>query len=364
LGNVFDKKLVQEEISIKTIIKNYKYFSIDGSRIKKFKNKVLGYVTPWNSKGYDNSKTFVNKLDIISPVWLQIERTGRLKYQLKGTHDIDANWMKDVRKKSDKNLEFLPRILFENLKMEDLNAMFTSEEELVALGDYLSKKAVDYNFDGYTFEVLNQLNGHSKPQVNHMIIHIADALHSVKRKLALVISPPVTIDLSNPKEQHVTHGFNKEDFDQLKDTIDYFSLMTYDYTQYIKKVGPNAPLEWVKTNIKYLSDEKKYLKKILLGLNFFGYKYQFDRASNKLLANPEAVLGQQFIQMISDDWKYNYDSKSGEHIFVKENDKTTELVWYPTLHSINQRIELAESLGTGLSIWELGQGLDYFFDLF
>ena len=101
------------------------------------------------------------------------------------------------------------------------------------------------------------------------------------------------------------------------------------------------------------------------GLNFYGMIYTLD-AKNRLEKQPEHVTGSQLIELLTAnlDAKFMFDDKSGEHVITVRAGNSQRIIFYPTLYSIQERINLANSLGTGLSIWELGQGLDYFYDLF
>lgn len=40
---------------------------------------------------------WAQKFDIISPVWLQIVRNQPNNYEIIGLHDIDNNWLNEVR---------------------------------------------------------------------------------------------------------------------------------------------------------------------------------------------------------------------------------------------------------------------------
>lgn len=59
-----------------------------------------------------------------------------------------------------------------------------------------------------------------------------------------------------------------------------------------------------------------------------------------------------------------WEKNIGEHFFLYSDENNEKhAVFYPSLMSISMRLEEAHLWGTGLSIWEIGQGLDYFFDI-
>jgi chitinase domain-containing protein 1 len=121
--------------------------------------------------------------------------------------------------------------------------------------------------------------------------------------------------------------------------------------------------------------------KLFLGLNFYGHRY--DRIyppppKEQRQYHMKHILGHDYIEFLKQYYSTSiiyFDRRAHEHITAvysrpmtdqnqEENSSPQIILFYPSLKSIYDRLELASKLNIGVAIWDGGQGLDYFFDLF
>uniref|UniRef100_A0A182PPI9 Chitinase domain-containing protein 1 n=1 Tax=Anopheles epiroticus TaxID=199890 RepID=A0A182PPI9_9DIPT len=351
--NVYDRGLVQGEPSAKDIIvENAAYFQ--DTSLKLFEGKVLGFVTPWNNHGYDVAKTWGPKFDYVSPVWLQILRKGPKKYEVAGVHDIDDGWVKDVKKAgSTINNRVVPRVLFDKFTDRDFSQLLTYPEERTIVAKLLLATARKHRFDGLVLEVWSQLA--ARVEDNYLIglvEEICNTLTAASYDCILVIPPArkETYDL-----------FSRKHFDALEPSVTGFSLMTYDYSS-VQRPGANAPLYWVRNAVLHICPDgtdrmREKRAKILVGLNMYGSDFTPNGG--------QPIVSHEYLALLKHlKGHLTYDEHDVENFFEVKTSNGRHMVFYPTLFSIDERLKLARELGTGISIWELGQGLDYFYDLF
>ncbi|XP_017534343.3 chitinase domain-containing protein 1 isoform X4 [Manis javanica] len=280
---VQDRGLVVTDLRAEDVVLEHRSYCSAQARERHFAGDVLGYVTPWNSHGYDVAKTFGGKFTHISPVWLQLKRRGREMFEVTGLHDVDQGWMRVVRKQA-KILRIVPRLLFEDWTHEDFRNVLDSEDEIEELGRTVVHVAKSQHFDGFVLEVWSQLPSQKHAGLIHMLTHMAEALHQARLLAILVIPPAVT-----PGTDQLGM-FTHREFEQLAPVLDGFSLMTYDYPT-AQQPGPNAPLSWVRACVQVLDPKSKWRSKILLGLNLYGMDYSASRDAREPITGARPRLG-------------------------------------------------------------------------
>ncbi|OAD54372.1 Chitinase domain-containing protein 1 [Eufriesea mexicana] len=328
--DVFSRLLVVKNPKTHDIIRKSGYYFSNTTR-RRFSGEVLGYITPWNNNGLEVSKIFHGKFTMLSPVWLAFSEGNASTYKL-STYDVQKKWLKEIKAANNRS---------HYVKTNDIIELYSDTKRQLSLISALTDTAKNFHFDGYVLEIWNQfvLTGVDAQIVVTVIQFIAHQLKNNNLDTILAVPP--------------SRG---DQFDQLSPYLKAFSLMTYDYSS-IQRPGPNSPIDWVRECVELLVPEESPKRaQILLGLNFYGYNYTPEGG--------KAILGSEYLKILeSSNEKIQWDDNSKEHFFVAKLSGGSGIIFYPTLYSILHRLDLAAELGTGISIWELGQGLHYFYDL-
>lgn len=327
-----------------------------------FLNSVLAYVTPWNSLGYDMAKKFRAKFTHVSPVWYQLKRS-KDGLELLGKHDVDRQWIADVRQNGSPMI--VPRVVLEGWPLDMLVDLAEQKQAI----DFIANECKDMEYDGIVLESWTAWAAYSildKPNLRQKALEFVHALgttlHSMKAsnagseersmQLHLVIPPPTD-------HKNDARSLTRADMTVIENSIDGLSVMTYDFSG-PNRPGPNAPAPWIEStlqNLRTAYEDSDAASEVLLGLNFYGNDFTLPQGGGP-------VIGHQYVALLEKHKPtVTWDEESEEHYFLYDGEDAKHVVFYPTLASISARLSTANDVGSGLSIWEIGQGLEYFFDL-
>ena len=267
-----------------------------------------------------------------------------------GQHDIDSNWIQRIRDKAcpAKEQAVCPRIV----PRVNWEAGEIDEFALGRLTGQLLQLAQEHDFDGYVLE----LSGSAR--TIQWVQHLAVALHN--RTSPWTNEPKVLIMVLPPGSPSEHGGWNPplpaEIYKELSKYIHRFLVMTYDFSSSRGLPGPNAPIDWMEVVSRSLvgtNPHPSYAKQLLLGIPLYGR----DAA--------EPVTGSQFIQLLQEQRPVvHLHQQAKEHYFRYDDEGGSHYVYYPTLYFLHKRLQLASKLNLGVALWELGQGLNYMYDLF
>lgn len=330
------KGLVQISVSNDAILENFNESSKDSFRV--YKSSTLGFVTPWNKKGYDISIRKAHKFDYISPVWFVIKRINGV-FVFDGFDNINEKWMKKVDKKN-KALKILPRVRLEFSTANEYEQFFKNDanakrivDEIIDSSRYFRGVVLEWGFVQFHSPIFTPFLKSLKEDM--------DSKHSL-----MVVIPPIQTRHPN------TQLFRSSDFEDIQNIVDLVIMMNYDYDGGFHL----SPPQWIKSSLKSASPNGK---KLLMGLQFYGYKACPNEQEQIV---PEPIIGTQFLELLEDntEQKLTYDYSNKEHAFQTT---TGCYVLYPTLKFLQERLKISEKSSSGIAIWELGQGLEYFIDL-
>mmetsp|Transcript_14534 Transcript_14534/g.35434 ORF Transcript_14534/g.35434 Transcript_14534/m.35434 type:complete len:458 (+) Transcript_14534:185-1558(+) len=380
--------LITEEVSYEQIIENHNtYYNAqhngDGSEDYK---RAIGFLTPWNIHGYTLSERHKSKFGVFSPAWyelrIRIRKDGKLSMLLRGEDLIHQSWTRNVTgssSMSSNHVRILPRVLFDVIgeKPEMIwRTIIKKQRVQEAIVAKLVKACTTNSFDGLVVDLSNawhalpahnQKHGgkdgqHIRPKLHRFIQSISLAMKNSKLSVMLAVPP-------RRKKVLQRFSFRHEDAVAIGPFVERIIVMTLTFSG--DELGPEAPLPWQRSAIEHLllPSSSSPTASSLRSPSIFAMAIAFE--GHRTRGNHKAEIGaKQFVDLLTQHKpKIKWDARSKEHVAVfkdkLEDDKKKflNIINYPTLYSLSLRISLANELGVGIAIWDLGQGMNYFFDL-
>jgi len=210
-----------------------------------------------------------------------------------------------------------------------------------------------YDYDGVDIDWEQPANTTEKNNLTIFIAELRQAFDDLYPDWIISMAVPV----SNWSGQYY-------DFNQLKQSVDFFNAMTYDiHGSWTNHAGHNSPLYQsppgdpdgsVNTGINYLVNTRGIEStKVNVGIPFYGKEYNTSGINQAFTGDVVSRLYNEYHGLINNGWNYIWDS-NGQVPYLQNTSQNKIITIDDSLSvSIKSGYAISNNLG-GLMIWALG----------
>lgn len=166
---------------------------------------VLGYVTPWNSRGKQLVEDYREKFDLVSPVWYTVhadEANVDEVYAVRGgpPSKEDEAWYQRLQKPAASSgaarpIQVVPRFILDGWDQENFQNLIFNETRWRLLSEAIMNVVAERSYDGVVFE------SGATYALGPPITKLSEELHA-KDKLLILVMPPVRAPGDGMTDEH------------------------------------------------------------------------------------------------------------------------------------------------------------------
>lgn len=383
--NVYERELVTRRLEASSIVQNHAGFYHNVSR-RLSPGLCLGFVSPWSARGEEVAWRFGSKLTHLSPLMYGVTRSGNLVLREK------PRWLAALREGlacpgCPPPARLVPLVSFEGL---DFGWFFGGEdgyqeERAGRLLVALLQQHITEGLDGlvldahqYLARLDRQTRADVAPRLHIFVQLLASQLSQQERGAdGLLLLVPPHPELFSPTQ-----------LAQLAAPLGGFIVSTLNFSAVRGHAGPTAPLGWMRDALAALQPTPEALPKLMATLPMLGWDFPLhpsgsggghEDGSELVFGGGEPVDGAAYIALLErhKPGQLDWHAEAAEHSFSYQTRRPAtrpgggadgggddlHVVYYPSLRGLAERLGMLRSLGVGVAVWELGSGLDFFWDL-
>lgn len=229
-----------------------------------------------------------------------------------------------------------------NFDPDRVTALLANPAQQATLREAIVKEVEEGGFDGIDLDFEN-MHASDRDGYTAFVTALANDLHA-RGKIIEVTSQPKKSD------GDTWDGPGAIDLDALRDVVDRFKVMTYDFSRPDTQPGPVAPIPWTLEVLEYWKT-KVPAEKILAGLPFYGYNWSLDTDDDHGITWESAQRARDKFAV-----EDSIDQVAGEPYFTYSDEHGPRIAYYQDAASVSRKVEAIKSTGVaGVAIWLLGQ---------